>query len=463
MEIKNVILATGLSSVDDAISSKIARGRFSKTCLNQEDVYRELTKKSDSLIILSQALKTKSSIYNFIHEIKGDFPEARIIFLSGEDDFRNNPIKTSNMASLVRAGIYDLIPGKSIKLNLIQSCIDEPMKFSDVSHYIEKADEVDKKKSAINEFIDIEEEDLGEESKESNLFVISSIKPGTGKSFVTVNMAMGLAKYAIKKDGKKPKVAIIEGDLQNLSVGTLLRLQNKEKNLKTVMEKIDTVLDENGNLVADSVALQEVERFIESSFLKTELADNLYALVGSEMSFSEANAITADQYTFLLEVILPKFDIVIFDTNSAINHSSTLPAMARAKYIYYILNLDYNNVKNNARYRKDLKSLGLLDKIKYILNEDLTDYKSTDTLAFDARSIEDSGFPLSGKIPIVDKIQFLNAITNGIPIVAIDDESLVKVRYEFLRIANEIWEVEELGKLEAKANKDKKTGKLFKW
>lgn len=458
----NLVLATGSSIIDDMIMKKIARAKFSNTCVTQDLAIRELEKMKSGIIIISSMLKTTNSIYNFIHEIREEFPEFRIIFLCGEDNPKDI-VKVTNIASIVRNGVYDIIPGKSVKMHLIQSCIDNPMQLKDVSFYIERSDELEKKKTiAVNIEIEAEDDEV-EEKDEGKLIAISSIKPGTGKSFVTVNMAMGLAKYGIKKNGKRPRVAVIEGDLQTLSVGTLLKIQNKEKNLKTVMDKIDSLLDEKGNVIADKIAIEEAEKFIMSSFLKTDLADNLFALVGSELSYEEASKIKFIHYSFLLDLIVDKFDIVIFDTNSLLNHASTMPAFAKAKYIYYILNLDYNNVKNNARYRKDLKNYGLLNKIRYILNEDLTDYKSDDDLVFDSRDIESFGFHLSGKIPIINKVQFLNAISNGTPIVTIDDDSLAKIRYELLRISNEVWEIEELAKLEAKANKDVVKKKLFKW
>ena len=56
--------------------------------------------------------------------------------------------------------------------------------------------------------------------------MISSIKPGCGKSFVSTNVATAIAKFGDKKDGRQPRVCILEADLQTLSVGTLLSLED---------------------------------------------------------------------------------------------------------------------------------------------------------------------------------------------------------------------------------------------
>ena len=66
-------------------------------------------------------------------------------------------------------------------------------------------------------------------------------------------MACGIAAYGrTKTDGMKPKVALVEADLQTLSIGTILNIEeDKRKNMKAAMEAISTVFDK-GNLIADA-------------------------------------------------------------------------------------------------------------------------------------------------------------------------------------------------------------------
>ncbi|MGO0862453.1 AAA family ATPase, partial [Clostridioides difficile] len=177
------------------------------------------------------------SILELLLTIKREYPKLRIIFLAGEVDEKNKE-KYKELAVLVKAGIYDILHKKSIKPREIVHLIENPNTRKQVEYLLKY-----EKDNVIyeDEIVEIEEEkevkDLEKEGYK-NVYVISSIKPGTGKSFLSTNIATNIAKYGRNKDGSRPKVAIVESDLQNLSVGTLLQIEDNNKNLKNVMEKI---------------------------------------------------------------------------------------------------------------------------------------------------------------------------------------------------------------------------------
>ena len=306
--------------------------------------------------------------------------------------------------------------------------------------------------------------DLGGANKENSyylpkLFVVSSIKPGSGKSFVSSNLATAIAQFGQPgPDGRKPSVALIEGDLQNLSIGTILGIKEDYKhNLKTAIEKIDSIIDaRTGDLRpgVDPQHLDAVDSFIRDCFKEFKSVKNLKTLVGSQFAPDELALVTKHHYRYLLEAIVDNFDVVIVDTNSSLHHVTTEPLLRLANQIFYVLNLDYNNVHNNYRYRTKLVSMGIGDKIKYILNEDVSQNKDNkEKLIFGPDQLVASGFNLTGAIPAIDKAVFLNRLHDSKPIVIDEEKITLKARLELCRIAENIWPMDNIVLLESEWKK----------
>lgn len=279
-----------------------------------------------------------------------------------------------------------------------------------------------------------------------NLSIVSSIKPGTGKSFVSANLATAIAAYGVNtKAGVPPTVGLIEGDLQNLSIGTLLQIEDSKRNLKAAMDKIAKIVTREGEFVGNIYDVEEIEKFTKSCFLPYEKLKNLRCLVGSQLSFEQIEDITPHYYTYLCESMAEEFDVLIVDTNSALTHISTFPLLQMAKNCFYILNLDFNNVRNNMRYRETLQNIGVMDKVKYILNEDISNtYQKSfqEDIIYTGDHLADSGFDLVGRIPIIDKAVFLNRVYLGTPLVLDENVDATKdAKNEILKIANEIYPI----------------------
>lgn len=300
-----------------------------------------------------------------------------------------------------------------------------------------------------------------------NLSIVSSIKPGTGKSFVSANLAAAIAAYGVPtKEGLPPRVGLIEGDLQNLSIGTLLQIEDSKKNLKSVMDKISTVVTREGEFVGNIYEVEEIEKFTKSCFLPYEKLKNLKCLVGSQLSFEEIENFTPHHYTYLCEAMAEEFDVLIVDTNSALTHISTFPLLQMATNCFYILNLDFNNVRNNMRYRDTLKNLGVLDKVKYILNEDIPEKMQKnfkEEIIYTGDHLADSGFNLAGRIPIIDKAVFLNRVYLGTPVVLDEGvKATATAKQEILKIANEIYPIKGFENIKSDGTRPKQGFFSFK-
>lgn len=475
--IKRILSATGIKSLDQTIE-KFEGYELVGTVEYNDEILEACEYYQPDILLIGTSLAGKENMQKLLLELVKKFPNMRIIYLNGELDLNDTP-KLTFLSTLIMAGIYDIIVEPKLNAQLLKFILDNPKTEEDMRFITNRVtNKINKDSSAII-FEDEEEIKHEEEDIYNNLFVVSSIKPGTGKSFLSTNLATAIAMYGKpKKNKEKPKVALIEADLQNLSVGTLLQLEDDKHNLKTVMDKIATIIDKNGNLIDNMIKIEEVNRYILSSFKQYNKCNNLYALVGSQLSFKELENIRPEYYSYLIDVVCKEFDVVIVDTNSSLTHITTLPLLALSKYIYYVLNLDFNNVRNNVRYQDILKDIGIINKVKYVLNEDIVNDidespssgVDIEELIFTADEINEKFFKLEARIPELPKTVFLNRLYAGTPVVLDNEDYTTKARYEILKVANQIWEVENLEKVEKqykeyvkkkKEEKNKKRKGLF--
>ena len=221
------------------------------------------------------------------------------------------------------------------------------------------------------------------------------------------------------------------------------------------MDRIATVFDNEGHLIDDPVAIKKVNEFIISAFKPYYSIKNLYALVGSQLRIDELDAVKACYYAYLIEVVKDYFDVVIIDSNSSLVHVSTIPLLQLCSKVFYVLNLDFNNIRNNKRYQKTLQDLDVFHKVKYILNEDINnEYRNLlgqellEEIQYDGDALADSGFDLVARIPEIPKEIFLNRLYEAVPISLDETDYTLKARIEISKVSQEIWDVENYEWLE---------------
>lgn len=461
-----ILLATGSQMVDDAI--KKLGYKIVGEIYERADIRKSCFTLKPNIVIISENLKGKDRV--LVEEmlfIKANLPGVRIIYLAGSIDLKNKD-KVNRLASLVFAGIYDIYGEKRLTVTALKELIDNPKKYDDVSYLTRYL----KKESLTQDsFVELESSDAEIEDVESvgyrNVILVSSIKPGSGKSFISSNLAAGLAKFGKREDGSPVKVLIIDADLQNLSVGTLLDTEDEKFNLYTCGIKIQSLLNKEGDLIGSSKDIMEVNDFVKRCCLPCKNVKNLYSIAGSQLSISEVEQLTPYIFVYMVELLSKDYDYVVVDSNSSLFHTTTYPMLKLSSKIYYILNLDYNNVRNNQRYKKDLKQLEVDKKIKYILNEDiaLMDNRSNENLLFGSEYIEKNlKFDLVAKVPSIEKPIFLNRIFKAIPLILDDNEYTLKARIELLKIVNDVLEIEEYKNIKTQyedSSKKKKNSKKF--
>lgn len=419
---------------------------------SRDELIDKIEKFKPEIVVIGEGLYGKDSLFKYMMKITKDYPELRIVYLAGHVDLRVEH-QANNLVLLVMAGIYDIFHEKKMTAKMLKELLDSPRTERDME-YLTSISESSHSRRGTDSMMDflVPEEFTDEDDSGvlQNVFTFSSIKPGTGKSFISVNIAAAIAEFGEnKEDGSKPRVALLEADLQNLSVGTLLGLEDNKKNLKTVMNNIAEIISPEGKIIGTRGQMEKVNNSITSSMLQYKHVRNLDALVGSQLSFSEISSIKEVYYAYLIEVLADNYDVVIVDTNSSIVHVTTLPLMLAAKTCYYVLNLDYNNIKNNIRYRENLEEYGVMHKVEYVLNQDVLeeDAKKQGLLFTSEYLKESAGFDLVAQIPDLPASVFLNRVYTGIPLVLDAKSDTLGARQEILKLANQIYPIKDIDKI----------------
>lgn len=467
---RKVLLATGQIALNK-ITGSLQGYEISGVVESREDVHEMCDEYSPDILMITDMISGEKTIVETILDISRSFPKIRIIYLAGEVDLKDKN-KIQILGTIALSGIYDIIATSTLNIEMIKNILDNPKDRNYVEKYIKEVEKTSLEKNIITVDLGDNFEKKDKDDPFNKVYVVSSIKPGTGKSFLSVNIATAIAKFGKPNEKKeRPKVALIEADLQNLSVGTLLGLEDDKRNIKAVMDDISKVVSKNG-IKGTSDDVISLDRSIMKSFIPYRNIGNLKALVGSQLTYEEIKEIQSYQYVYLLESIVDNFDVIIIDTNSSIEHITTYSLLQMANACYYIVNLDFNNIRNNIRYKDQLNEMGISPKVRYVLNEDIEntdDFEFVGTniekLELTADLVEDRYFKLEGRIPSIPKTVFLNRLYEGVPIVLDENNYTLKARYELCKIANSIWGIEGLDKLEEEclkySQKNKKKGFFF--
>ncbi|WP_373262076.1 AAA family ATPase [Hungatella hathewayi] len=448
-----VIAATGIPLCDEDLKKQ--SDFIVQTCNLKTQLPQLVEEFEPQIIVVSDQISGEENLIKMILDLKNKYHYIRFIYLAGNVDAKDTS-RFDALGMLVLVGIYDIVISSTINIDLIMDAIENPKKEQSVMYLtknlLTEKHEIENSIGGLNyETYDTEE---NQELVIPNLFTFGSVKPGTGKSFLSVNTACAIAAYGkAKKDGSKPKVALVEADMQTLSIGTLLSIDEKKGSLKTVMESVSTIF-EKGSLIDDMEKRKKVNKTIKNCMVPYGGLSNLHVLVGSSLTPEELDmlSIIPEYFTYIIDVLKDEYDYIIIDTNSSIFHVSSFAILRRAKTCFYILNLDFNNIRNNLRYANTLKDIGIFQKVKYILNENIANTKefyglgvNIEELNFTADDIEKKYFDLIAKIPSLPKTIFLNRLYEGRPVV-LDKNSVEytnKTKLELLKVANGICELND--------------------
>lgn len=398
---------------NDGITDIVGEATSSSSLLRH---LSDVSKSPDSLVAIRGG-KEMQDLPDVLLTIRKQFQEMRIVFLVGNLNMDNEGNRNV-VETLKKAGVNVFLGNP---------------KTGDLAQLLEQRIFVD------DGHDNTEELPL---ATPNNIFVVSSAKAGSGKSFVSTNLAAILAENGRRKDGEKPTVLLVEGDLQTLSVGTLLGVNDTTHNLKEALARIREIVDSDGNVIGTLEQQKEVQQFIEDCcLLVTEDIPNWATVVSSTFSLAEREDVSPYHYFYLINVLANLFDIVIVDSNSALEHKTTGPVLQVAREIMMVVTSDYDGVRIANKARNELSTIGVEDKVVYVLNKKVTK-------AQQARSSEKSTFKvedyfdmnkIAAQIPYIDQIVQYNCIYDHRPLVLTKNKSTLIARIQFTMLAGRIW------------------------
>lgn len=457
-----ILSATGIPQLDDDLSDE-NQFEIVGRCNLKSDIEGMVEAFNPDILLVSDHLSGEENLAQTILDIKNRYHSVRIIYFAGELSPRDNK-RRDMLGMLVMVGVYDIVINKVINKDIAVDAILYPRAYDAVSYLTKNL--IDSKAEVYNVFGGLRYESQAANEnldKDNNIFVFTSIKPGTGKSFSAINVACAIAKYG--KD--RPKVALIDADLQTLSVGTALGMaDDSKKNIETCMEAIAGIF-EKGKVIEDTEKVKRARRIMKDCFLRYPKIPNLDVLIGSSLTPQEVDAlqIKPEYYTYLVETIRNDYDIVIVDLNSNIFHVTSFGILKMCKTAYYIINLDFNNIRNNVRYKNMLSEIDIASKVKYVLNqaiENTDEYEYLGVvdrpLAFTPDDMEKkSNIKIFKKLPYMPPVIAYNNAFNALPAILDNDEEMDRMRLAIMDLANDVYPMgTEYEKLKREFSPEKK-------
>ena len=447
-----LLIATSIPNLGKAIQSK---KKYDVVGIvdNIADTTVYLEDEVDCLLV-TERVNVRGNLTDDIIRIKNQYPMLRIVFFASTK--LNNEYSIRQAYKFIEAAIYDLYYYSNVQLSDIVEMLDHPRSKGSTKHIEELYNKTiqeqrESESGSIEDIVDL---------SRNNVYLFTSAKPGTGKSFIASNVAFTIAKYGKMSNGNKPRVLLVEGDLQNLSVSTLFGIQNKYHNLSLCLKEVQCFMQEHSLDDWNSDMSAGVKQNIQAACINSNMLENLDIIESHDFSFEEIAETDSSSYYYLVDYLSTIYDIVIVDGNTSIQHKTTDPLYQLSKTLYFVFTTDYSNLHRNIRYSTFLDELNLSDKTKYILNkaDDVRDAKFN----FTDDEIIDGHIDVSFKIPVVDISVMYNATYDHKLISNIKDFSTLKARLAFIKIANDIVRLQGMEELLQETEELKKAAKKKK-
>lgn len=230
------------------------------------------------------------------------------------------------------------------------------------------------------------------ENSQGKIITVFSNKGGLGKTTIATNLAINIANLTGKK------VALVDLNLQLGDVTTFLDI--------TPSFDISYIVN-NLSRIDESFLLSTLEKYKNT---------NLYVLADPPY-LEQAEDITSEQISTILNLMKSTFAYIIIDTNSSFD-SKTLCSLDYSDEILLISMVNLPCIRNAQRCLELFNRLDYnKDKIKLIINRYLHNEEIT------IEDVEDAlDHPIQWKIPN-NYFTVMQAINRGLPIMSVDSAS----------------------------------------
>lgn len=441
----NIVVISNIDAIASLLAGNVGKSlgyHLVKKITAKKDVAAGLKEVSDSgigadTILISEGFdKEDHSIttWELILNIHNEYPDARIVYLAGDID-ETDVASLRILGKLVKKGIYDIIVGSRMDEKTLIDALTNGKEYADVEKYA---------------LYDQASDEFDPRTGYEQVVLVSSMKPGSGKTFLATNLAVAIAKYGQLKriDDQRmvpPRVAIVDGDLLNLSVGALLRVNNNNSNMATALSQVQQYVPASGRYELNDETLENLTKVIRRCLVPHKDIDNLYCMVAPNIDYDMLSSLSSAQFFFMMERLLKAFDVIICDSNSSFEHQTTSALFEMASRVYMLCDMDYNNICNNVRYNEKISKLGYGNKLHYILNKDIpyeVAHQCLYDMEYNGGEFQKNGILIDYRIPMVDNSKMKELDYNARILINDNDPTTELARCAVLEIANDIWKID---------------------
>lgn len=343
---KKIVTALGNPYLNHQLDKEEEFEIVTKDIQYQDGIFEILEKEEKiDFLIISEILLGENKIETLIEKIKEKNEQIKIIvilknkqeelenklYLKGVDKiYHNNEVEIEEISSYIKREKEN----KQIKLEL------ENLKEILIKNNIYSEEENKKRENTVKEKIKL--------MKKENKKVISVVgTSGVGKSIITLNLANILKE-------KQEKILILDFDILNQSLHTILGVNQYSKKIKNKLQKND--------LIQSKLKIKD---------LIIKINKKVDLISGINLLFDNKYKISSQKIQFILEELKQYYDIIIIDTSSEcffdytkniLHHSDTLLFLLEANL------LEIKKAKNLlAIYQEQWKIKE--EKIKIIINK----------------------------------------------------------------------------------------------
>lgn len=455
-ENQHLIMATGQPQVDK-VAQYFSGFIVDKIVDYRKDLLDECTKYKPDILVVSDNIGGSEDLISLLINVKYAVPSIRIVYFTSEltprDDVRRNLFSV-----LISMGVYDILFDNRFSVDILKHLLKHPKTINSVNKILLKNNS--KKNQPVKKMIElvVSEDEVGSSSIHSmqNVYGFISSKGGTGKSFIASNVAVAIEKWGINNlQGRKPKVALIDGDFLGFGLTQLLKAEDKEKNLMAAIGHANSVVDakKEGKISSDKAAVALAVESIKECFVPLKENKNIEFLGGGIGPISDEDYQKVNSYAivFIIEAILKEYDIIIADITSDIELKLWYPLFVFSRELYSIIDADLLSVTNCLKQQKIISEfIDKSTKLQYIYNKCL----DGDEILFKPENIQElSGFVPIAKVPYISREKMINYAYEGKLIINEEEDDSELIRFEFLKLANRIWPIKDFDKIAEKIKK----------
>lgn len=138
-EKQKVLLAVGIKDLEQVLIKRLSDNyRVADSVATHKDIVLErIEYERPQVVIILERLLGDKPIEDLILDIRGSYPNTRIIFITSRENPRDPLLRT-----LVSYAVYDLVMGKAVSIDAIEERLKHPNELKDVQQFVQRSDDI---------------------------------------------------------------------------------------------------------------------------------------------------------------------------------------------------------------------------------------------------------------------------------------------------------------------------------